>query len=176
MVSRSTARKPHTLKTGDEEIPIAVARADRKPRRTTTKKTSRSFGLLEAAILTAVLVMIVVMAAVPLNNYFSQRAEIAALHADIAAKEQTLAQLTKETQKYQDPAYLQEQARIRLGAALPGERIYRIQDPAISAATSDTTPQIATETKQQPWYEALWDQLGEVPNYPATAEAEAQTN
>jgi len=53
-----------------------------------------------AAILAAVLVLLMLTLAVPVRNWFTQRAEIAALEADLTATEQRVADLLIQKERW----------------------------------------------------------------------------
>ena len=77
-----------------------------------------------AAILAAVLVLLMLTLAVPVRNWFTQRAEIAALEADLSATEERVADLLIQKERWEDPAFIAAEARKRLHFVLPGETGY----------------------------------------------------
>ena len=98
--------------------------------------------------------------AVPLRNYLSQRAELA---ATVTAEQQLRAQLAAlqaQQQSLSDPAFIMSQATRRLQYVKPGSTVYvvtcaaprRGQEPVAAA------PKVEPTT---PWYSSLWDTLSD---------------
>ncbi|MFP7366436.1 septum formation initiator family protein [Corynebacterium callunae] len=112
-----------------------------------------------AALALAVLVILFVIA-IPVRNYFQLRSDIAHTQASIEAKQQQIAQLESDLERYQSEAYIREQARLRLGVVEPGETAFRILDPALESDTSVTSDGTEAEPLG-PWYENLWDSVTE---------------
>lgn len=103
--------------------------------------------------LIVVLAALAVTLAIPVRAWLTQRAEIAALEADVAAAETRVAELQKELEDWNDPAFVIAQARSRLHFVFPGEVGYVVLG-------SDDRPVTADPTDQQrpvPWYEQLWE-------------------
>src|SRR5690242_16190947 len=82
-----------------------------------------------AALLGLVLSTLIVLLALPLRTYFSQRGDIAHLVQQQAQQRQRIAQLQQQTQRFNDPGYVEEQARQRLHFVLPGETDYVLVTP-----------------------------------------------
>ena len=110
-----------------------------------------------ALILFTVIALLVVALSVPVRNWLSQRAEVAALRADIAASTERIDELQTELDRWSDPAYISSEARRRLHFLLPGEigyvTIARDGSPAESVL-SDEAAQVP-----QGWHSVLWDSL-----------------
>ncbi|MFJ9853345.1 septum formation initiator family protein [Streptomyces sp. NPDC101150] len=104
-----------------------------------------------AALLALVMCSLVVALAYPIRQYVSQRSDIADQRrkADNAAR--TLNGLRDQKARWQDPAYVEQQARRHLHFVMPGETGYIVQD------SSGTGPaKKAPRAAQRPWYETLW--------------------
>lgn len=114
-----------------------------------------------AVLITAVLIVLIAIA-VPLRNYYSGRAEIARLEASIEAKERRKADLQTELERYNDPNYVKQEARRRLGMMEPGETAWRIIDPRMDSSTM-TTRRDQEIDPDTPWHTVMWDALREVP-------------
>jgi hypothetical protein len=103
-----------------------------------------------------------VLLALPLKTYFSQHSSITALERAQAAQQKRIAGLQATVQRYDDPAYVQAQARARLHYVLPGETDYVIVPKKTTRKPSATTP--ATGPRQSvpgtsahsPWWSRLW--------------------
>ena len=74
--------------------------------------------------LSVVFFLIALTVAPPMQRYFSQRAQISAVEAQIGASKDRLLKAEAELARWRDPAYVKSQARDRLHFVLPGERQY----------------------------------------------------
>src|ERR1700752_4059617 len=90
-----------------------------------------------AAILAAVVCVLTLTIAGPVRTYLAQRAELAAIEASNAQLEEQKARLEAEKAKISDPAYVESQARDRLGMVMPGETPYQIQLPNAPSVESE---------------------------------------
>lgn len=106
-----------------------------------------------AAILILVVAALVVTLAIPLRAWMSQRAEIAALEADVAQSRERVAGLEEELQDWQDPAFITAQARSRLHFVFPGEVGYVV----LGEDDRPITPEVEQQSDASPWYARLWD-------------------
>jgi len=103
--------------------------------------------------LVVVLAALALTLAIPVRAWLTQRAEIAALEADVAAAQTRVAGLQKELEDWNDPAYVIAQARSRLHFVFPGEVGYVVLGSDDRPVTADpVAPQ-----RPVPWYEQLWE-------------------
>ena len=63
-----------------------------------------------------------------LKAYLQQRSQIAELKEQIAVREQSIGALEREKRRWEDPAFVQAQARERFGYLMPGETSYVVLD------------------------------------------------
>lgn len=77
-----------------------------------------------ALALGAVVVLLVVLLAAPINRYLTSRRDISRAAQQLHDHRQQLAQLTRQKARWSDPGYIQRQARIRLQYAMPGDTVY----------------------------------------------------
>jgi cell division protein FtsB len=77
------------------------------------------------AFATTLLILAITLAP-PTQRYFAQRAQINSYKAQIAGANATLKQAQDELLKWNDPAYVAQQARTRLHYVFPGERQYAV--------------------------------------------------
>ncbi len=80
------------------------------------------------AVLVLVLALLAVSYASSMRAYLQQRAHIEDLKAEIAARESAIAELSREKRRWEDPAYVAQQARERFGYVRPGETPYIMLD------------------------------------------------
>ena len=110
--------------------------------------------------LALVLIAVTIMLAPTVRVFFGQRAEIQSIQADIAAKQSDQANLKAEISRWQDPAYVQQQARDRINMVMPGETSYWVFGDASSSSASDGTSgagSSGSSSSDVPWTQALWD-------------------
>lgn len=116
--------------------------------------------MLEIAVIVTLSIIFLITIALPLKNFFQQRNEITRVQASIAQQEQKKEELQTEIEKYHSKAYLEEQARNRLGVIAPGETAFRIVDPAMQENNRVTSDKADVE-KRENWYETLWTSISE---------------
>jgi len=96
-----------------------------------------------------------------LRVYLDQRSDIYAAQAAIAQSQQDIDNLTTEINRWNDPAYVEAQARARLGWVMPGETGYRVIGPDGQPIDGGAEIAGATPTTQpaSPWWRKLIDGL-----------------
>lgn len=112
-------------------------------------------------IFAVVLLVAAILVAPTLRVFLNQQAEISATQQDIGAQEQREQELTEQIQRWEDPAYVQQQARDRLNLVMPGEKKYMViggQDAAGDPGAEAATRPEDVNT-QMPWGDALWDSV-----------------
>lgn len=107
-----------------------------------------------AAVLAAVLAALVVTLAIPVREWFAQRAEITGLADSVAAAQARVADLEAERARWDDPAYVETQARQRLQFVMPGEVGYVVVDDA--TRPDEAGPQAGEREPTDAWYSRLW--------------------
>lgn len=123
--------------------------------------------MASVVILIAVLILVLLAIAAPLRNFYEGRAEIARANESIARLEAQKQALEDDIAKYDDEAFLKQEARRRLGVMEEGETAWRIIDPRMTAPEAITTgKEDIPDTRS--WPQVMWDSLRAVPG----AEAE----
>jgi cell division protein FtsB len=120
---------------------------------------ARNFSGRSVALL-VVLFVAAVLLAPTLRVFLDQQAELRAVQEDITAQQEEQRQLTAEIARWDDPAYIQQQARDRFNLVMPGEKAYMviggdetIEDPVPGPASpGEVNPDM-------PWADALWDSV-----------------
>jgi cell division protein FtsB len=134
-----------------DAAPAVVAAPTRTyRRRSSTRLTGR------AAVLFIVLTALALTLAWPARAYVDQRRQIGALREQTRATQQRVALLLQQQQQWNDPQYVEAQARQRLHFVHPGETSYVVLRPA---AHSSPVPTVLTNAPTQPWYTSLWDSV-----------------
>ena len=96
--------------------------------------------------------------ALPFKVWVAQRGEISSLQSQTKQQEQRVASLKREQQRWQDPAYVEQQARLRLHYAMPGEKTYVVLGkPKKHHKAAAAAP--AGPTLTGPWYSRLWQSV-----------------
>ncbi len=110
--------------------------------------------------LVATVAVLVISFVSSFSVYLGQQKDIAAVKAEIADHQSEIGRLQDELGRWSDPAYVEAQARQRLGWVMPGEVGYRVigADGQIIGGTDVTAP-AADEPTDQVWYEVLWSSL-----------------
>jgi cell division protein FtsB len=117
----------------------------------------RSIRLSGFTIATLCLVVLMVIILAPsLRTLVEQRTQIAALEADVAAQKQGVAHLNEEHARWDDPSYIEAQARERLNYVYPGEYSYLVMDDGATPTTKEGLP-ISTkiQTTQVDWVRSM---------------------
>lgn len=161
MPPRVTARAPSgpsrpTARAATRPAPAARGREEAPPRPTDPGTARRRW-----AVLGAILVVLAITLVPTARSLGRQRAEIAALRERVATQQADVEALQAEQARWQDPAYVEQQARERLKFVKVGDRSYTVLDPA---ETERTTPAGATVAAPKadpdvPWYGRLWQSV-----------------
>jgi cell division protein FtsB len=114
--------------------------------------------------LSAIFFILALTIAPPVKNYFTQRAQISALKAQLSADNSALQKAREELLLWEDPEYIKSQARERLHFVLPGERQYIVTDGENNPQQSGTTKIASSLADGQPWYARLIASISETGN------------
>jgi cell division protein FtsB len=114
--------------------------------------------------LSAIFFVLALTIAPPVKHYFTQRAQISALKAELSADNTALQKAREELLLWQDPEYIKSQARERLHFVLPGERQYIVTDGQTNTSQNGSTKIASTLADGQPWYARLIASISETGN------------
>jgi len=117
--------------------------------------TTKRRGSGRTLALGAILFMLALTIAPPIQHYFTQRAQINSLRAQVSADTKALSEAQKELLLWRDPAYIKSQARERLHFVLPGERQYIVTDSTSQGDQNQSTLVATNVPDNQPWYTRL---------------------
>lgn len=104
-----------------------------------------------AAVLAVVICAVALSLAYPVREYIAQRRQIDQLQAEHRAEAAQVSKLEAEQKRLTDPAYIEDQARARLGLCLPRETCYVVID---GQPGGGQRPPAAAQ--HDPWYSTLW--------------------
>ena len=114
--------------------------------------------------LSAIFFLLALTIAPPVKHYFTQRAQINALKAQLSADNTALQQAREELLLWQDPEYVKSQARERLHFVLPGERQYIVTEGQTDSTQEGSTKIASSLADGQPWYSRLIASISETGN------------
>lgn len=117
--------------------------------------SSRRPGSGRTFSLVAVFFIFALVLAPPIQHYFTQRAQINSLRAQVSADTKALEEAKKELLLWRDPEYIKSQARERLHFVLPGERQYIVTDSTSQSTQEQSTLVADNVPDNQPWYTRL---------------------
>jgi cell division protein FtsB len=110
-------------------------------------------------VLVLVLALLMVSYASSMRAYLEQRHHLATLRASIAESQQEVDRLTREKERWRDPAYVQTIAHQRFGWVLPGQIGFQVldEDGKPLGHTDSLSPvDSVTETTRPQWWASAW--------------------
>ncbi len=110
-----------------------------------------------AVVLGLVLLVLAISYASSLRAWLDQQQQIAAAQAEIDRTRAEVAALEREKRRWEDDAYVEQQARERLAFVLPCETSYRVIAP--DGQTVDVVPDPDPDPaydEDPAWYTTLW--------------------
>jgi cell division protein FtsB len=113
-----------------------------------------------AALLGLALCAVVLTLAYPLREYLSEHRQINQLAAQVTKDRATVTAMRESGRQDADPAYVEQQARIRLHMRRPGDLVFQLPPPLPAKVTklkagAVRTPVLPGHTAQ-PWYSQLY--------------------
>lgn len=131
---------------------MGQAAREHEPRRAITGR---------ALVLGTLVVLLVVVLASPVNRYFGSRNDVGRAAQQLRDDQKQLDELTKQLAKWNDPGYVQQQARKRLQYAMPGDVVYVVVGAGQPSDIAKTSGQgQANASKPGPtWNQRLWNSV-----------------
>jgi cell division protein FtsB len=120
-------------------------------------RSSRFTG--RAMVLVLVLSVLTISYASSLKAYFQQHSQIQDLRTRIAASESDIHRLESEKARWQDPAYVREQARARFGYLMPGQTSYVVigeDGKPLAPQSTLSDPRTNTTSTPTAWWTTEW--------------------
>lgn len=149
----ATPRKVPVASRDKENAERAAQKAARGRSRALPKQ-----DMVGVVVLIAVVLLVLMAIAAPLRNYYEGRAEIARANESITQLQAQKDALEHEIAMYDDDAFIEQEARRRLGVMEEGETAWRIIDPRMSAPEAITTGKDDIPDDRT-WPEVMWDSL-----------------
>ncbi|MCY7397187.1 MAG: septum formation initiator family protein [Nocardioides sp.] len=147
---RGPVQRPRTSGATSAE-PAGAAVERRRPRLTG-----------RAAVLVLVLAVLMVSYASSLRAYLEQRAHLEDLSAKISERQASIDNLEQEKERWNDPAYVEQQARLRFGYVAPGETSYVVLDENGERLQSESAlrdPETVIKQTPTAWWSTAWDSV-----------------
>jgi cell division protein FtsB len=110
-------------------------------------------------VLVLVLSVLTISYASSLKAYFQQRSQIQQLRGQIASSESDIHRLEAEKARWNDPAYVREQARARFGYLMPGQTSYVVigeDGKPLAAQATLSDPRTDTSATPTAWWTTEW--------------------
>lgn len=106
-------------------------------------------------MLVAIVLLLITSYSASLRTWWQQRQDIRAVETEITRREAAIAKLEDDAQRFDDPAYIERQARERFGWVFPGEVGYRVI--GADGEVEGNAPQLAEPPSEAdpPWYDTL---------------------
>ena len=131
-----------------------------------TGKRQRANLTGRAAMLALVVCLLAISLAYPLREYLAQRGEIADYRSQVAEQEQRVDELRRAQRRWQDPAYVEAQARERLRYVMPGETSYVVLEADEAPAQDGVVVRQPETADRSPWFADLWHSVEAAGNRP----------
>lgn len=118
---------------------------------------------MRTLVLFLVILVAFIVLAPTLRAFVGQAEQQRSLTAQIEATEERNTELQRTIDRWEDPAYIQAQARERLGFVFPGETAYRVVDPEtvtgeeVESEANEDGPGMVPQVG--PWYLTVADSL-----------------
>lgn len=162
---RSTAgsSRPGTPQAGASRAPGRADRARPESEPEPTPAPRRPRSMVRVVAFVAVLGALALFLTPTLRGYLDQRGQLADLQTQVAETEQDVSDLEGQLQDWEDPAFVERQARERLRFVMPGEVAYTVIDDTPEQVLADELPGIAgvpdDGSQSRPWYGEVWESV-----------------
>lgn len=113
----------------------------------------------------ALIVFLAVLITPTLHNYLQRKSRIDQLQGQVAAQRKDVAAKKAALKKWDDPDYVREQARKRLGFVKPGEARTVIVDKDGTPHETKTTGNGVSV--KLPWYGKIWQSTVNADHHPS---------
>lgn len=116
--------------------------------------TGRALGL------GTLVVLLVVVLASPVHRYLASRTDVDHAVQKLHDDRTQLRELSTQKARFDDPGYIQQQARTRLQFAMPGDTVYVVVDKGAKTEIEQTRPTSGAGKIAGPsWNNRLWDSV-----------------
>ena len=109
-----------------------------------------------AVLLLTVVLLLLGSYTATFRAWWSAQQDLQATRAEKVALDRDIAVLEDQKRRFDDPAYIKQQARERFGWVMPGEVGYRVIGSDGAVRGQVPTLDQPTEPKDEQWYDRLW--------------------
>jgi cell division protein FtsB len=112
-----------------------------------------------AMVLVLVLSVLTISYASSLKAYFQQHSQIEDLRSQISSSQSSIDRLESEKARWQDPAYVRQQARARFGYLMPGQTSYVVigeDGRPLAAQSTLSDPRTSAAAAPTAWWTTEW--------------------
>ncbi|WP_327445108.1 septum formation initiator family protein [Pedococcus sp.] len=118
-----------------------------------------SRAVFRIVVLASIAVLLAVTLVPTLRSYLRQQGQINALRDQVAAQRVDVTALQKEQARWNDEAYVVQQARERLKFVKVGEKSYTVIDGRPAAKSVPGVASAPAASSSHPWYGQLWESV-----------------
>ena len=126
----------------------------------TAKTVARPRVTGRMGVFVLVMLVLVVSYASSLKAYLQQRDDIDTLSSQIVEREKAIAELQDQKTRWNDPAYLEQQAREKFGYVMPGQTAYVALDangdPIKPSGKLSSPDSVGKPRKPTAWWSDVW--------------------
>ncbi len=123
-----------------------------------------------------VLAVLTVSYASSMRAYLQQRSQIANIKEQISERQADLKALEREKRRWEDPTFVQIQARKRFGYVLPGEtgvQVIDLDGKPLGSEVSIPDESASGQVVPTAWWDAAWESVEIAGNPPKPSDAPA---
>ena len=127
------------------------------PRRSAAATSGTGPQITTRAVLLLIVVLLLVGSyTATFRAWWSAQAELSATQAEKVRLTAEIAELEDQKERFDDPAFIRQQARERFGWVMPGETGYRVIGSDGEVRGEVPTLDAPAQPKSEAWYDRLW--------------------
>lgn len=150
-MARRPVPPPSSSRPAPPERSRTTARRAGSGRSVDVREWASGIRLSGFAVIMLSLVVLGTWVLVPtIGTYLGQKQKIAALEHSVQVTQSQIAELERERERWDDPAYITTQARERLYYIKPGEVVYLVDDDLDPADLPPEQQQVSDELEERP--------------------------
>jgi cell division protein FtsB len=112
-----------------------------------------------ALVLGTVVILLLVLLASPINRYFSSRGDVNSAAQQLQQDRARLQQLQAQQKRWGEPDFIEQQARLKLQYAMPGDTSYIVVDRGARNQIDRTRTAPSSAPSSASWNSKLWDSV-----------------
>lgn len=161
--SRPGSRPPARTSRGTARAPEDPRLKKSSTRRTLVIGESKRAVSLRFLAIVFFVILAAVIVAPTLSRYLDQQQQLRALGASVAEAEERNRVLEAQVALWNDPAFVESQARQRLGYVMPGQVLYTVSDPHDQTREQELSAREAeidyNRRAATPWFVSMTDSV-----------------